>query len=124
MDKEKLIKEAIKVRENAFCPISKFKVGASILTASGDTFTGCNVEFDNFSNTLHAEEVAIGAMIASGGSKPIAIAVCTTTKDFPCGMCRQSLFEIGGKGLIVIACGLSGYEQKTMGELLPDGFKL
>ena len=48
---QKLFKKALKTRENAYVPFSKFKVGAALLTKSGDIFTGCNVENSSFGLT-------------------------------------------------------------------------
>ena len=118
-----LIEKAKQVSEKAYCPISNFRVGAAIY-AGTNIYVGCNVECDNYSNTLHAEEVAIGAMIVGGDIIPEAIAVYTKTGDFPCGMCRQTLFELGGDNLIVIACDDTSVKEKLIKELLPDGFRL
>ena len=35
---------ALSVRENAYAPYSKFKVGAAIRSNSGVIYSGCNVE--------------------------------------------------------------------------------
>ncbi len=129
-DKEALVRYAIDARESARPHISKYRVGAAILSKAGEVFRGANIEFDNFSNTIHAEETAIANMVMGGFSAAVAIAVATTgTPDdpfaFPCGMCRQSLFEFGGPGLIVIAANVDGrWEETTMGLLLPRGFRL
>ena len=39
-----LLDAARKVRENAYVPYSRFKVGAAIRTPSGAVHVGCNVE--------------------------------------------------------------------------------
>ena len=122
-----LINKAKAVSKNARVPLSCFPVGAAILSKTGNIYTGCNIEFDNYSNTIHAEEAAISIMVSKGETQPIYIAVYTqVNKDlfFPCGMCRQSLFELGGKDLKVIACNDMKCEMKTMEELLPLGFHL
>ena len=41
--KEKLIKEALTALNNAYAPYSNFKVGAAILTDSGNIYSGCNI---------------------------------------------------------------------------------
>jgi cytidine deaminase len=111
---------------NARVHLSDFRVGAAIAADSDEIYTGCNVEFDNYSNTIHAEESAISAFVMAGEKKAIAIAVYTFGDDvaFPCGMCRQSLFELGGKTMKVLACNPDRCDTKTMGELLPEGFRL
>ena len=121
-----LVKKASEVSKEAGCHISSYRVGAAILGESGNIYTGCNIEFDNFTNTIHAEESAISAFVTAGEKKPLAIAVFTWGDDveFPCGMCRQSLYEIGGNELEVIACNDDKIVKKTMAELLPNGFRL
>ncbi len=126
-DMEKtLIEKAKAVAMNARVHLSGFRVGAAILSDTGKIYVGCNVEFDNYSNTIHAEENALSSMIADGDKCPVSIVVFTFDDKlwFPCGMCRQSLFELGGKDLKVITCNEKGCEIKTMGELLPGGFHL
>ena len=123
---KKLIEAARYVSRYAYCVRSHFQVGAAILDSQGEIFKGVNIEFDNYSNTIHAEESAIAAMITNKGGRPapIAVAVYTITGDFPCGMCRQSLFELGGPDLVVIAVKDNGYEAMLMKDLLPRGFRL
>lgn len=123
---KKLIEKAKLVATNARIHLSEFAVGAAVLTDSGKIYVGCNIEFDNYSNTIHAEEAAISAAWAAGERRILSIAVFTFSKSihFPCGMCRQSLFELCGRDLRVIACGGNSCEIKTIGELLPFGFCL
>ena len=121
-----LVERAKDIAANARVHLSGFAVGAAILSDTGRIYVGCNVEFDNYSNTIHAEEAAISAFVAAGEKHPVCIAVFTFDDEiwFPCGMCRQSLFELGGKDLKVIACNNTTCERKTMEELLPSGFHL
>ena len=123
---ETLLEKAKAIAANARVHLSGFAVGAAILSDTGKIYVGCNIEFDNYSNTIHAEEAAISAFIAAGEKHPVSIAVFSFNDEvsFPCGMCRQSLFELGGKDLKVIACNNNTCETKTMGELLPSGFHL
>jgi len=121
-----LANKARDAARNARVHLSNFRVGAAIAAESGKIYTGCNIEFDNYSNTIHAEESAISAFVTAGEKRATAIAVYTFGDDiaFPCGMCRQSLFELGGNKMKVLACNLHNCEMRTMGELLPEGFKL
>lgn len=121
-----LIEAAKTISQKAKIHLSGFPVGAAILSDSDNIYVGCNVEFDNYSNTIHAEEAAISEFVVSGDKKPVAIAVFTAGNkpNYPCGMCRQSLIELGGKELRVIAAYKDKYEIKTLGELLPDAFRL
>jgi cytidine deaminase len=121
-----LIEKAKSASKNAKAHLSKYSVGAAIIAKNGKIYVGCNIEFDNYSNTIHAEEAAISALVSDGESKFDAIAVYTPGDklEFPCGMCRQSLFEMGGPNLKVIACNATEHDTKTITQLLPSGFKL
>lgn len=122
----KLIQISKNAALNARVPYSNYKVGAAILTQSGRIYSGCNIEFGNYSNTIHAEESAIVSMISSGANNPKSIAVYTEDDkvQFPCGMCLQSLIEIGGPDLKVIAVNQTSQKSKTMKELMPEAFLL
>ena len=50
MTKEELIQMAWKARENAYCPYSKYMVGAAVLGEDGKVYTGCNIVSVNYSN--------------------------------------------------------------------------
>jgi cytidine deaminase len=121
-----LIEKAKSASKNAKAHLSKYTVGAAIRANNGKIYVGCNIEFDNYSNTIHAEEAAISALVTDGESKFDTIAVYTPGDklEFPCGMCRQSLFELGGPNLRIIACNATKYEIKNITQLLPDGFRL
>ena len=50
--KEKLIDSAIAARENALCPYSEYKVGASLLTDNNEIIIGFNIESKAYPTTL------------------------------------------------------------------------
>lgn len=54
---------ALDSRSRAYCPYSKFAVGACILGADGKYYTGCNVE--RAVGTVCAEGTAIVKMVES-----------------------------------------------------------
>ena len=89
---------ALKVRENAHAPFSKFKVGAAIEDESGRIFTGCNVENATLGLTLCAERVAVFKAVSEGAREftRIAVAADTDLLTPPCGACRQILWEFCG----------------------------
>ncbi len=95
MDDEDLLSEAREALSASYAPYSEYAVGAAIETADGAVFTGCNVENANYSNSLHAEEVAIGTAVAAGHREFERLAVASSERDgvTPCGMCRQTLAE-------------------------------
>ena len=122
-----LFQQALKVRELAHAPYSKFKVGAAIRTATGKIFVGCNVENIAYPEGSCAEAGAISAMIA-GGEKQIdeiiVVADCPVPIS-PCGGCRQKIAEFSSADTSVLIAGLDGeVSRKTIGELLPDAFTI
>ncbi len=126
-DRKKLIRAAMTVRENAYAPYSKFKVGAALLTLEGEIFTGCNIENSAYSPTLCAERCAMAKAVSEGKTKFLAIAVVgpEDSQTTPCGVCRQVLYEFCDESLIVLCGGTEEqYLETTLGELLPRGFRL
>ena len=122
--KEELIRKANEAREQAYAPYSRYQVGAAVLTADGQVFTGCNIENAAYPSSLCAERVAIFKAVSEGHRQLRAIAVLTSNGGSPCGGCRQVMREFGGKQLIVLIADGSGtlLEELTLEELLPRSF--
>ena len=122
---KKLIASANEVKEKAYAPYSKYKVGAAILAKSGKTYVGCNVENAAYGDTTCAERCAVSNAVADG-CKPgeiEAIAVVSTGKNFsPCGSCRQVLHEFGDT-IIVIFEFDNEIIVMPVSQLLPKGYK-
>lgn len=55
--------KAIEAKAVAYCPYSKFRVGACILTASGEFVVGANVENVAYPVGTCAERVAFGTAV-------------------------------------------------------------
>ncbi|EKV11575.1 Cytidine deaminase, putative [Penicillium digitatum PHI26] len=55
--------KAIDAKATAYCPYSKFRVGACILTTSGELISGANVENAAYPVGTCAERVAIGTAV-------------------------------------------------------------
>jgi cytidine deaminase len=117
-----LVEAARDAVENAYAPYSEYFVGAAIRTADGRVFTGCNVENSNYSNSLHAEEVALGEAVKRGHREFEAIAVSSAARDgvTPCGMCRQTLAEFCDDSFRVYVDRGDAIGEYTLGELLPE----
>jgi len=116
-----LVEVARDAYEDAYAPYSDYRVGAALVTVDGTLFTGCNIENGNFSNSLHAEEVALAQAVKRGFRAFDAIAVSSPERNglTPCGMCRQSLAEFCDDDLLVLADEGDEYTEYTLGELLP-----
>jgi len=122
---EALVASAREVRERAYAPYSKYKVGAAILTRSGKVYTGCNVENSTFGATICAERTAVVKMVSEGDREPVACVVATggAKPGSPCGICRQVLSEFAEDLPIVLVAGRARSET-TLAALLPDAFRL
>lgn len=89
--------QAIVAAKNAYCPYSKFNVGAALVTTAGRIYAGCNVENVMFNGMSHAELTAITAAICHQGPnmriQEMTIWTPTTTPTPSCGGCRQLIRE-------------------------------
>ena len=120
---KKLLAEAKRVRDFAYCPYSKFAVGAAVLGASGEIYGGCNVENAAYSVTNCAERTAIYNAVSAGEEDILALAVVTESSPpaTPCGACRQVVAEFRIPR-ILIANLVGEVKEMTLSELLPDAF--
>jgi cytidine deaminase len=119
-----LLSAALAVRENAFAPYSKFRVGAALEDIDGRMHTGCNVENATYGLTVCAERVAVFKAISEGVRKFRRIAVAADTDDLtpPCGACRQILWEFCGDVEIVLVNPRGKTETYQLKELFPKPF--
>ena len=129
MNEKALMDMARAAMRLAYCPYSKYAVGAALLARDGRVFTGCNVENASFGLTLCAERVAVTAAVAAGCRDFAALAVSASGAAFPypCGACRQVLAEFCAQDFPVFiadAKAESAIRQHTLGELLPFAFVL
>ena len=122
-----LVRRARAVKQHAYCPYSKFRVGAALEAADGGVYVGTNVESASYGLTICAERMAIGAAVADGGGagtrafRRIVVATDVDPPASPCGACRQLLAEFG-LDLEVIAVGPRTERRWVLRDLLPDAF--
>lgn len=98
-------------KATAYCPYSRFHVGATLLTSEGQYISGANVENASYPVGTCAERVALGKAVtdlgadlpggggfkkwkegkdgAKRGFKALAVATDVSPPTSPCGMCRQ-----------------------------------
>lgn len=120
-----LLESARKARLLAHAPYSHFRVGAAVLTDTGQVVSGCNIENASFGLTLCAERVAIFSALSSGSGTPVAIAIAGEDEStcVPCGACLQVMAEFNDELLVVLESKGSPVVYRLK-DLLPLRFKL
>lgn len=120
----KLRTAATEAARRAYCPYSRFPVGAAILTTDGKIYSGCNVENASYGLTICAERNAIFQAVANGSKQIAAVVVYTPTAipSAPCGACRQVINEFGAGAEIYCVCEGAGELHVSMKELLKYAF--
>lgn len=129
---QNLFKKAVSIRDTAYAPYSKFKVGAALLLENGSVILGSNQENTAYPSGLCAERVAVfqaGALhpnikILSMVISATSIKKPTTTPIPPCGACRQSIAEYEIKQSNPIEIYFAGetgaiYKSDSLQNLLP-----
>lgn len=125
MTKELLIEKARGAREKAYCPYSKFMVGAAVLGENGKVYTGCNIENASYGATVCAERTAIFTMVADGCRRFTALAVVGAGDEdgAPCMICRQVMTEFCASFEVpVYVGGPTKVYEHTMREICPLPF--
>ena len=125
MSLDELKAAAVAMLDRAYCPYSHFPVGAALLCDDGTVFTCCNVENAAFGSTICAERTALLKAVSEGRRTGwTAIAIAGRGSDFcwPCGACRQMLYEFAPGLRVLAARGDGTFETATLGQLMPHGF--
>lgn len=117
-DSEALLDQAREAAAQSYSPYSEFRVGAVVVTADGEIFTGANVENAAYGSSVCAEANAITTAIGSGARAISTVAVvCLDGEEcFPCGNCLQLMREFGVERVI------NDKHEYTFEELLPESF--
>ncbi len=126
IDSRKLVAAAARAREGSVSPYSRFMVGASILTQSGEIIGGANDESASYGLTCCAERVALFKALTDGKKKFVAVAVVARCDGgpMPCGACRQLLAEYAPDAKVFVADSHAPgkIREFTVQELLPAAF--
>ncbi len=123
----RLVEAAKAAQKKAYCPYSRYPVGAAVLMDSGRIYTGCNVENASFGLAICAERVAIFKAVSHGEKKIKALCVAAKSAK-PCGACRQVIIEFAPKDAEMIYVDWQPLERKqkitftTAGKMLPNAF--
>lgn len=125
MTDQELVNLAFKMLNLSYVPYSNFPVGAAILCSDGSVFTGCNIENAAYGSTICAERTALVKAVSEGHRDDLEkIAVVGNSSDYcwPCGACRQMLYEFNPNLTVLVANGTHDFVSLKLCELLPHGF--
>jgi cytidine deaminase len=124
--RDKLVQAAAKARQGSVSPYSRFKVGAALLTKSGEIIGGANVESASYGLTCCAERIALFKALTEGKKNFVAVAVVARCDGgpTPCGACRQLLAEYAPDAKVFVADSRAPGKLRefTVRELLPAAF--
>ena len=124
MKYRELYEKALEVMPRAYAPFSRFKVGAALLTKDGEVFTGVNVENSSLGATICAERTAFVKAVSEGATEFEAIAVVSEEGEvWPCGICRQMLYEFASDLMVLCANEKGEFETYQLSQLLPCAFE-
>ena len=104
MTDQELVAVALRARENAYAPYSRFRVGAALECADGTVYTGCNVENAAYGSSICAERTALVKAVSEGRRAFTRLAVAGDSGDpcWPCGPPDASGIRRGPAGAV---CG-------------------
>lgn len=128
IDFQELMDNAKEAAKFSYSPFSRFAVGAAVITPRGKIYRGCNVENSSFGLTNCAERTAIFKAVSEGEKEILAVAIYSPNSDscYPCGACRQVLYEFQGDDyeIDVVTENLGTLEVQKLSYFLPCGFRI
>jgi cytidine deaminase, homotetrameric len=124
MTRQELMDAAVAMLDRAYCPYSRFPVGAALECADGSVFTGCNIENAVYPAGICAERTAMSKAVSEGHTDFVRIAIAGRSDDYcvPCGICRQFMQEFAPKMHVICLNGRGEAKEFALEELLPYGF--
>ena len=123
-----MYKKLNKLLNNSYAPLSKFKVSSIVVDDKGNEYSGVNVEYIIPTISTCAERNAIATSITEGNEfgKITEIHILSNNKQkftFPCGLCRQAIFESSdGKAKVFLYNQKKEIKKFSILELLPNAF--
>lgn len=111
----------------AHAPYSGVQVACAVEGTDGSVHFGVNVENAAYPQGWCAEASAISAAVTAGVTQlsRVYVTASLTGEVWPCGGCRQKIWEFSAPGCEVVTVGADGAERRQAIEaLLPDGFRL
>lgn len=125
---EDLLEAARHAVTSAYCPYSRFRVGAAVL-ADERIYTGCNIENASLGLAICAERVAIFNAVNTGARRISAMAItcpdvlpnAPQLMSMPCGACRQVMAEFCEKGFVIHIDKVGNFD---LAKIFPYPFEL
>jgi len=120
-----LVEKAFEMLNYSYVPYSGFPVGAALMLEDGSVYTGCNIENAAYGSTICAERTALVKAVSEGHRNDwVKLAVVGNSADYcwPCGSCRQMLYEFCPDLEVLVANGSREFVKLPLRELLPHGF--
>ena len=124
MTDQELVELAFTMLDRSYAPYSHFPVGAALEGDDGTIYTGCNVENAAYGSCICAERTALVKAVSEGCRSFRRLAVVGNSADYcwPCGACRQMLYEFAPDLEILAANKDHQFFKYTLRQLLPCGF--
>ena len=121
-----IVGELQRLLVNAHAPYSGVHVAAAVEGADGAIHYGVNVENAAYPQGVCAEASAISAAVTRGEKTLRRVWVTSNLPGFiwPCGGCRQKIWELSAPGCEVVSVADGAAESHTIEALLPLGFRL
>ena len=122
---QELVELAFTMLERSYVPYPHSPVGAALECAGGGVFTGCNVENSAFGSTICAERTALVKAVSEGHRDDftrLAVVGNSTEPCWPCGACRQMLYEFAPDLTVPVARKEHSFVKLTLRELMPNGY--
>ena len=126
-DAATIAKELRRLLGNAHAPYSGVHVAAAVEAPDGALHYGVNVENAAYPQGVCAEASAISAAVTNGRKAIARVYVASSLPElvWPCGGCRQKIFEFSTEGCEVVSLAPDGeVGRQTIEQLLPRGFRL
>ena len=125
MTDHELVSKAVEMQKFSYIPYSRFPVGAALLCGDGGGFSGGTGETAAYDSTFCAAGTALVKAVSEGytsGFAAIAIAGQGGDYCWPCGACRQMLYEFAPDLRVLAVRGDGQFMEASLRNLLPHGF--
>ena len=126
-DPRTLAAELKRLLANSHAPYSGVHVAAAVEGLDGRLHYGVNVENAAYPEGVCAEASAISAAVTAGETviRRVWLASSLPGLIWPCGGCRQKIWEFAAPDCEVVSVGADGaVESHAIKALLPLGFRL